>query len=119
MPPLLAILAERRLRADTVGQPQPPVPVQPPVQPPAPVPAPPPVVVPAAPLRAVGTLQAVPNGPAAPTTRKAPLTVCACRWAVGVHCEALLRAAPDISSAVGRHVMNGGNDIGCPGRRLT
>lgn len=84
LPPLLALLQQRRLQLDTVGQ----------QAQPAPAPA-----------------------PSAPSAPRDP-AVCACRWAAGPHCEALLRAENPLATAVGNHIMRGGSDLGCPGRRL-
>ena len=82
LPPLLAVLQQRRLQADTVGQ------------------------------------QARPAAPArAPAPRAGWDGLCACRWASGPHCEALLRAPSDVAVRVGQHIMRGGTDDGCPGRR--
>ena len=83
LPPLLAVLHQRRLQADTVGQ------------------------------QARATL---------PQKAGAPRVVwdglCTCKWASGQHCEALLRAAGDVPRRVGEHIMQGGTDKGCPGRRV-
>ncbi len=80
LPPLLAVLQQRRLQADTVG------------------------------------LQARPAVPA-PAQRAAWDGRCACGWSSGPHCEALLRAPGDVAVLVGQHIMRGGTDVGCPGRR--
>jgi hypothetical protein len=83
VPPLLAVLQQRRLQADTVGQ------------------------------------QARPAAPAPPTAARGKWDgLCACRWAQGgPYCEALLRAPGELALRVGQHIMRGGTDDGCPGRR--
>lgn len=43
--------------------------------------------------------------------------LCACKWADGPYCEALLRAHDDTPRKVGEHLMRGGTDQGCPGWR--
>jgi len=90
LPPLLAVLQQRRLQADTVGQ--------------------------QARSAAPAAVPAAPPAPPAPRGRWDGL--CACRWAQGgPHCEALLRAPSELALRVGQHIMRGGTDDGCPGRR--
>lgn len=83
LPPLLAVLQQRRLQVDTLGQ----------------------QARPAAPARAASPPRTAWDG------------LCACRWASGPHCEALLRAQPAVATRVGEHIMRGGTDEGCPGWR--
>lgn len=116
LPPLLAVLQQRRLQVETVGQQA--RTVEPPAPPPLTVAAP----VAPAPRRAAP----LPAPRVAPPQATARATVqrttwdgaCACKWASGLHCEALLRARPEVVVKVGEHIMRGGTDEGCPGRRV-
>ena len=59
--------------------------------------------------------------PAAPAPRRRAAAlggVCACRYAEGKACKLLDGRAGDVPRTVGEHMMRGGTDVGCPGRRV-
>lgn len=63
----------------------------------------------------------VPAPTATPAPRRragTPNGVCACRYAEGQACRLLDGRAGDVPRKVGDHIMQGGTDEGCPGRRV-
>lgn len=59
--------------------------------------------------------------PAAPAPRRrvaVPGGACACRYAEAQACKLLDGRAGDAPRTVGEHIMQGGTDEGCPGRRV-